>query len=65
MRIEKIKNSNVLQRGQLLVVVKLWKLLNSGVEAGPVQFYWHRQEASSVESPVEEREIVPSPENNQ
>ena len=44
MRIEKIKNSNLLQRGQLLVVAKFWRLSNSGLESGPVQYYRHRQE---------------------
>jgi hypothetical protein len=52
MRIEKIKNSNVLKPGQLLVVPKYCKLygnaaffhLQQSVESGPLQFYRHRQE---------------------
>jgi hypothetical protein len=44
MRIEKIENSNALRRGQLLAVAKLWRLFNSGLESGLVQFYRHRWE---------------------
>jgi hypothetical protein len=44
MRIEEIENSNVLRHGQLLVVAKLWRWFNSDLEAGPVQFYRHRDE---------------------
>jgi hypothetical protein len=47
MRIEKIKNSNLLQSGQLLVVAKFWRLPNSGLESGPVQYYRHRLEPVS------------------
>jgi hypothetical protein len=44
MRIEKIENSNLLQSGVLLVVEKLWRFSNSGLEAGPVQYYRHRRD---------------------
>jgi hypothetical protein len=44
MYIKKIENSNALQRGELLVVAKLWKLSNSGLEFDPVQFYRHRRD---------------------
>jgi hypothetical protein len=42
MRIEKIANSNLLQSGVLLVVEKPGRFCNSGLEAGPVQYYRHR-----------------------
>jgi hypothetical protein len=42
MRVEKFENSTVLRRGQLLVISKLWRFSDSGLEAGPVQFYRHR-----------------------
>jgi hypothetical protein len=52
MRIEKIKNSNVLKPGQLLVVPKYCKFygdaallhLRESAEIGLLQFYRHRQE---------------------
>jgi hypothetical protein len=44
MRIEKIENSNLLQSGALLALAKLWRFSNSGLEAGPVQYYRHRRD---------------------
>jgi hypothetical protein len=52
MRIEKLKNSNLLKPGQLLVVLKYCKFygdatllhLRESAEIGPLQFYRHRQE---------------------
>ena len=44
MRIEKIESSNLLQSGALLVVEKPWRFSNSGLEAGPVQYYRHRRD---------------------
>jgi hypothetical protein len=41
---EKIENSNLLQGGVLLVVEKPWRFSNSGLEAGPVQYYRHRRD---------------------
>jgi hypothetical protein len=44
MRIEKIENSNLLQSRALLVVEKLWRFSNSGLEVGPVRYYRHRRD---------------------
>jgi hypothetical protein len=44
MRIEKIENSNLLQSGVLLIVAKLLRFSDSGLEAGPVQYYRHRRD---------------------
>jgi len=43
MRIEKIKSSNALRRGQLLAIAKPWKCFGSVPELGPAAIYRHRQ----------------------
>jgi hypothetical protein len=73
MRIKKLTDSSVLKPGELLVVLHC--LTDCGYNAlvdsrksigtGVVQFYRHRQGASSMDSPVEEWKIVPALENNE
>jgi hypothetical protein len=72
MRIKKLTDSSALKPGELLVVVHglnrcvydaLVDLRKSG--SGVVQFYRHRQEPVPMEWPIEERQIVPAPENNE
>jgi hypothetical protein len=73
MRIEELDNSNSLEPGQLLSVLKCWRFcgnaavyhLQQSVKSGLLQFYRHRRGACSRDSPVEELQIIPSPENNE
>lgn len=41
---KKSKRGNLLQSGALLALAKLWRFSNSGLEAGPVQYYRHRRD---------------------
>jgi hypothetical protein len=65
MRIEKIENSNLLQSGVLLVVEKPWRFSNSGLEAGPVQYYRHRRDPRPLGSPGQKWQIVPATPNDE
>ena len=73
MRIEELDDSNALEPGQLLVVLKCWRFcrnaavchLQQSIGTGAVQFYRYRRGASSRNSPGKAQQIVPSPENNE
>jgi hypothetical protein len=73
MRIKKLTNSNVLKPGQLLVVLHCLNRcgfdalfdLRKSIRIGVVQFYRHRREPVPMDWPIEERQIVPAPENNE
>jgi hypothetical protein len=68
MHIEKIKNSNLLKPGELLVVPKYRKLygdsllhLPESAEIGLLQFYRHRQEPVPKISPVKHGRLFRRP----
>jgi hypothetical protein len=62
---KKIENSNLLQSGVLLVVEKPWRFSNSGLEAGPVQYYRHRRDPGPLGLPGQKWQIVPATENDE
>ena len=73
MRIKKLTDSSVLKPGQLLVVFHRLNQcgsdalfdLRKSIRIGAVQFLSASPGASSMDWPVEERQIVPTPENNE
>jgi hypothetical protein len=73
MRIEKLKNSNALKPGQLLVVSKYCKFygdaallhLGGSAEIGPLQFYRHRQEPVPWINRVKHGRLFRRGENNE
>jgi hypothetical protein len=61
MRIKKLNNSIVLRHGDLLVVAKLWRWLNSGPESGLIQFYRHRWDSVPGVSRVKHGRLLRHP----